>query len=582
MVGKRLLRFIHLRLQEIQGNQLPFGGLNIVLIGDLHQLQPVKDGWIFEDSTDAYSPLATNLFTEHFQFFELTEIMRQKEDKQFAETLNRLRTESHTDDDIALLETRLISYNESATMSSVPHFFATNAEKDAFNTLVLNQSAEKTVIACAVDSAPSDIPRHEQQKALKAAETKQTSAAGNLPHELTLKEGQLYDITANMSVEDGIINGTECHLKQIDAACGDKLPRCVWVKFSDPLVGRECRKSVSVAYRNLTSKLWTPIMPVQRMFLVGKGNIKIFRTQFPLQLASGRTIHKAQSSTHEKIVVDMAGPPRAPKHFWDHMHYVALSRVTSLHGLHIVNINREAIRSSPKVKDFLTNQKKSMQLCFKPSYEQQGHLTIAFNNIGSITHKFCAVNTNQSIISCDIIMFAETWLSTKHRNSDFHLDGFQKFRSDSQLVPSHRGMLMYIKDTMDIQFHKMSQTLCLEASRCCVNFSQGQFCVLGIYKPPKASYKDFLQELDELLTKEAIANSTVLLGDFNINVQEQKHKQFLDHMQRHHQLRQVVTGPSTWEGTHIDLVFTNCPQISAFVLSNTWSAHHVLFAQVPL
>ena len=90
MVGNNMLRFIHLRLQEIKGNHLPFGGINIICVGDLFQLQPVMQQYIFIDISNSYGPLATNLWKEHFTLFELTEIMRQKEDRIFAELLNRL------------------------------------------------------------------------------------------------------------------------------------------------------------------------------------------------------------------------------------------------------------------------------------------------------------------------------------------------------------------------------------------------------------------------------------------------------------------------------------------------------------
>ena len=41
MVSNYMLRFIHLRLQEIMGNNLIFGGFNIIAVGDLYQLKPV-------------------------------------------------------------------------------------------------------------------------------------------------------------------------------------------------------------------------------------------------------------------------------------------------------------------------------------------------------------------------------------------------------------------------------------------------------------------------------------------------------------------------------------------------------------
>ena len=63
------------------GTKEPFGGLNIITVGDLFQLKPVFDQWIFENSKDGCTTLATNLWQQYFQMFELSEVMRQREDK---------------------------------------------------------------------------------------------------------------------------------------------------------------------------------------------------------------------------------------------------------------------------------------------------------------------------------------------------------------------------------------------------------------------------------------------------------------------------------------------------------------------
>ncbi len=55
---------------------------------DLLQHKPVFDHCIFENSEDGYTALETNLWQQHFQMFELSDVMRQKEDKDFAEILN--------------------------------------------------------------------------------------------------------------------------------------------------------------------------------------------------------------------------------------------------------------------------------------------------------------------------------------------------------------------------------------------------------------------------------------------------------------------------------------------------------------
>ena len=89
------------------GTQEPFGNIGLVTVGDLFQLQPVFDKWIFENADQGYAPLATNLWQKYFTMYELTQIMRQKDDKKDAELLNRLREGNHTKNDIACLKARL-------------------------------------------------------------------------------------------------------------------------------------------------------------------------------------------------------------------------------------------------------------------------------------------------------------------------------------------------------------------------------------------------------------------------------------------------------------------------------------------
>jgi hypothetical protein len=77
MVGNEMLNFINLRLQEIMGNSLDFGGISVLAGGDFYQLKPV-----FDDR---------NIWKDLFQIFVLEDIMRQKDDFEYAQLLNRLR-----------------------------------------------------------------------------------------------------------------------------------------------------------------------------------------------------------------------------------------------------------------------------------------------------------------------------------------------------------------------------------------------------------------------------------------------------------------------------------------------------------
>ena len=99
LVSAKLLKRIDLRLRHIKalGANLPFGGVNIVLIGDFYQLPPVLDQPIFHD---------LNLF-KLFQLCELAGNHRAAGDPTWAALLGRVRKGLQTEADIALLRSRL-------------------------------------------------------------------------------------------------------------------------------------------------------------------------------------------------------------------------------------------------------------------------------------------------------------------------------------------------------------------------------------------------------------------------------------------------------------------------------------------
>ena len=124
------------------GTQEPFGNISLVTVGDLFQLQPVFDKWIFENADQGYAPLATNLWQKYFTMYELTQIMRQKDDKKYAELLNHLREGNHTKNDITSLKARLIknlSKNE-ACATDITGMFITNASVNGHNDNIFEKS----------------------------------------------------------------------------------------------------------------------------------------------------------------------------------------------------------------------------------------------------------------------------------------------------------------------------------------------------------------------------------------------------------------------------------------------------------
>ena len=155
MVSNDLWRYLHLHLQEIKQSKDPFGGVNIIAIRDMYQLQPVKGNYVFVDLRHNYGPLSINLWHEYFNMYELEEIMCQKNDRTFAELLNRFRVGKHTDADLSLLATRAITSEDCQSLNHIPHFFPTRKKVEDYNETILQRSAAQRIIITTIDIPPS-------------------------------------------------------------------------------------------------------------------------------------------------------------------------------------------------------------------------------------------------------------------------------------------------------------------------------------------------------------------------------------------------------------------------------------------
>ena len=101
------------------GNQESIWWLHITVIGDIYELPPVMDSYIFKDDPYNYGPLATNLWTTYVQIFLLTKLMWQHGDHQFCEILNRLQIGEITNDDQTILKTCIINKSDSCDVPRV-------------------------------------------------------------------------------------------------------------------------------------------------------------------------------------------------------------------------------------------------------------------------------------------------------------------------------------------------------------------------------------------------------------------------------------------------------------------------------
>ena len=72
----------------------------------------------------------------------------------------------------------------------------------------------------------------------------------------------------------------------------------------------------------------------------------------------------------------------------------------------------------------------------------------------------------------------------------------------------------------------------------------------------------------------------IILGDFNINVEQEVNHSFLIEMKVRYNLTQYIKKSTTTAGTTIDLAFSNVGDIETQVITSTWSSHHILTVYV--
>ncbi len=146
LVKAEMLYQLHFRLsKEIFQNKLPFGGISVIVFGDIMQIKPVLGSFVFGQVKNQNMQLIQSIdnLWEKFEVVALKTNHRQGKDKDYADLLNRVRIGQHTDEDMDFLKTRVFRTEEAPDNALIVS--GTNAKVDKYNTNKLNKQVGKLV-----------------------------------------------------------------------------------------------------------------------------------------------------------------------------------------------------------------------------------------------------------------------------------------------------------------------------------------------------------------------------------------------------------------------------------------------------
>ena len=316
MVRADLLDAINDMLCRYRDRNKPFGGVQLLMIGDLQQLAPVvkEEEWEFLKEYYASPFFFSSRALQNTSYIsnELTHVYRQS-DELFIRLLNKIRDHQADEETLQTLNRRYIpGFNPDDTEGYIT-LTTHNYQAQQINKRKLDQIGEREYTYTA--EIKDDFPDY----------------SFPTDQHLTLKKGaQVMFVKNDSSPEKRYYNGK---IGRITAISADNIiVRCAGEK-----------EAITVTREEWTNTKYSIDSETQEISETVAGVFK----QYPLKTAWAITIHKSQGLTFEKAIVDAASA------FTHGQVYVALSRCKTLEGLVLgTPLRREALITDRTVKSF--------------------------------------------------------------------------------------------------------------------------------------------------------------------------------------------------------------------------------------
>lgn len=296
MLSGPMLNMVNQVCKEIKKNQEPFGGLQVILVGDFFQLPPIVD-----EGKDPQFAFTSTAWKELKPLMCYLEEQHRQEDSGFLSVLSAIRSGTLEQDHMNAISERI---QDDFSDTEATRLFTHNADVDRLNddalaatpgevrTFVMESAGSKTLVASLIRGCIS-------------------------PEVLPLKIGARVMCTKN-NPREGYVNGTLGTVIAFDRSTGY------------PVI--ETRGGDHIT------------MEPMEWMVEENGKIRAKIIQVPLRLAWAITIHKSQGMSMDEAVIDLGSA------FTYGQGYVALSRVRTLKGIQLIGFNQTALAVHPDVQ----------------------------------------------------------------------------------------------------------------------------------------------------------------------------------------------------------------------------------------
>ena len=322
----------------------PFGGIQMVLFGDLYQLPPVvsrDEQSLFQEHYDSPYFFSAHAFESlNWNSVELTHVFRQTDDR-FLDILNRVRNETVLPEDLAALNTRVQEEIDRDRLTDDIFLTTTNDQARAIN---------QERLEC-LPGRPRTFEAIVDGNFGKNAFPTEAS--------LSLKVGARVMMLNNDSAGRWV-NGTLGQIKKIH-----RKDDCLVVTLPD---GSD--EEVTPYTWEMFHFQWDRDSGRLRPGIIGTF------TQFPVRLAWAITIHKSQGLTFDRAVIDLARGT-----FSHGQLYVALSRLRTLDGLTLTRpVKKGHILLDRRIQQFLTGRHYRASEVRQPLDQKIAAIRVAIQN----------------------------------------------------------------------------------------------------------------------------------------------------------------------------------------------------------